>query len=85
MRAQRDITHIGRGGNEMREITFWMASDNTRGQNYTTETDLTDIIDIAYKFGRAEPNEIIECNGERAGWDGQYKKYRRQLPDGRWQ
>jgi len=69
----------------MREITFWMASDNTQGQLYTATTDLTNIVDIAKKFGRAEAGEIIEYNGERAGWDSQYKKYRRQLDDGRWQ
>jgi hypothetical protein len=68
-----------------RKIKFWMASDNTKGQEYTADTNLTDIIDIAYKFGRAESNEIIERNGERAGWDSQYRKYRRQLSDGRWQ
>jgi hypothetical protein len=66
------------------EITFWMASDNTYGQHYTVTTDLTDIIDIAYKYGRAEQGEIIEYNGQRAGWDSQYRKYRRQLDDGRW-
>lgn len=69
----------------MKEIKFWRASDSTKGQHYTVETDLTDIIDIAYKYGRAETGEIIEYNGERAGWDNQYKKYRRQLENGRWQ
>lgn len=68
-----------------KEIKFWMASDNTHGQHYTVSTDLTNIVDIAYKYGRAETGEIIEYNGERAGWDSQCRKYRRQLEDGRWQ
>jgi len=70
---------------EKREIKFWMASDNSKGQYYTAETDLTDIIDIAYKYGRAESGEIIQFNGESVGWDSQYSKYRKQLSDGRWQ
>jgi hypothetical protein len=71
-------------GNEMKK-TIWIASDNTRGQHYTVETDLTDIVDIAYKYGRAETGEIVQCDGETAGWDDSSRKYRRQLPDGRWE
>lgn len=72
-------------GGFIMKIKFWMASDDTKGQHYEVDTDLTDIIDIAYKFGRAEQGEIIQYNGETVGWDSQYKKYRRQLTDGRWQ
>lgn len=64
---------------------IWIASDNTYGRHHEVETDLTDIIDIAYKFGRADSGEIVQCDGETAGWDSQYRKYRKQLEDGRWQ
>ncbi|WP_245157128.1 hypothetical protein [Anaerovorax sp. IOR16] len=61
-----------------KEIKFWMSSDNTRGDNYTVETDSTDVIDIAYEFGRAESGEVIELeDGQRAMWDSQYRKYRK--------
>lgn len=64
------------------EKTIWIASDNTRGQHYTVDTDLTDIVDIAYKYGRAESGEIVQCDGETAGWNG--REYVRQRIDGRW-
>ena len=66
------------------EKTIWIASDNTRGQHYTVDTELTDIVKIAEKYGRAETGEIVQCDSETAGWDSQYRKYRRKLSDGRW-
>jgi hypothetical protein len=75
----------GKEDSSVATIRIWMASDTTHGQHYEVDTDLTDIIDIAYKFGRAEQGEIVSYNGETAGWDSQYRKYRRQLDNGRWQ
>lgn len=65
--------------------TIWIASDCTRGRHLEVETELTDIIDIAYEYGRAETGEVVSCEGKTAGWDSQYRKYRRQMDDGRWQ
>jgi hypothetical protein len=68
----------------MATLKLWIASDTTKGSRHTVDTDLTDIIEIAYKFGRGESGELVQCNGETAGWDSQYRKYRRQLSNGRW-
>jgi hypothetical protein len=64
--------------------TIWIALDFSRGQHYEIDTDLTDIVKIAYKYGRAETGEVVSCDGDVAGWDSQYSKYRKQQVDGSW-
>lgn len=61
---------------------IWIASDYTRGRYIEVDTEIDDIIELAYKYGRAETGEIVQCDGETAGWNGyEYVKQRR---DGRW-
>lgn len=68
-------------------IKLWIASDTTHGAAYTTETDSLDILDIAYKYGRAESGETVSIteidgvptdilNRPSAYWDGQHKAYK---------
>jgi hypothetical protein len=69
-------------------IKIWIASDSSYGAEYTAETDTLDIIEIAYKYGRAESGEsvtLIEIDGVAtdipnrpiAHWDSQHRKYNR--------
>lgn len=68
-------------------IKIWIASDSSHGAEYTAETDTLDIVEIAYKYGRAESGEIVTlieidgtetdvCNRPTAFWDDQYHNYK---------
>jgi hypothetical protein len=66
-----------------------ISSDYTKKHTLQIETDSTDILELAAKYGTTEAGGIVELtNGKeliaRAGWDGQYRKYRQQAKDGEW-
>lgn len=72
----------------MKNVKIGIASDSSNYNTYTADTDSTDIIDIAYKFGRAESGERVDLLATEghdfdadavlsAYWDSQYRKYRR--------
>lgn len=68
---------------------LWIASDSTKGADFTIDTDTDNILEIAQKYGRAETGEVVTLSDESgneiatAGWDNQYRKYRKRV-DGCW-
>jgi len=72
----------------MTNVRFGIVSDSSHYNTYTADVESTDIIDIAYKYGRAEFGERVDLLGvdgreidadaiQSAYWDSQRREYRR--------